>query len=197
MIPIPERTFPDKALALLSRTLDGCGALWVVGGSTGLAMRGADLGRPPRDVDLYADEEDAARIHADLADYAVDEPEESVTGIYRSILSHYRIGDAAVELVGHFRIDTGSSRYSTEVREALHPLGETRTAGGRPVRLAPLGHELIFNVLRGRPDRCRAAGALIRLEPDRHLPALRRLLALSELSKEDADSVFRYAGESE
>jgi hypothetical protein len=197
VIPIPERTIPVQALARLSGALDGCGALWVVGGSTGLALRGADLGRPPRDLDLYADEEDAVRLHERLAEYAVDEPAESVTGIYRSILSHYRIAGAAVELVGGFRVRTESSRYSTEVRECLHPLGETWSADGYPVRLTPLGHELIFNVLRQRPDRCRAAGDLIRQHPDRHLAALGRLLARSGLSEEDAAAVLRYAGVSE
>lgn len=193
VIPIPEQAFPEHALALLAGLLEGCGALWVVGGSTGLAMRGADIGRPPRDLDVYADEADAKRLHELLKRYATDEPQTSVTGMYRSILSHYRIGETAVELVGAFRVTTERSDYRTEVRSALHPLGDALSAGGRPVRLAPVGHELIFNVLRGRPDRCSMAGALIGREPERHMPPLKTLLDRNRLSDADVRSILRYA----
>lgn len=195
-MPEPEIPYPAQTLARLAERLETCGALWVVGGSTGLAMRGADIGRPPRDLDLYADEEDIPAIHACLADFAADEPQVSVTDRYRSILSHYTIGDTSIELVGSFQVRKDKSFYRTEVRSLLHPLGDSHFIGGSAgcfARLVPLGHELIFNVLRDRPDRCRIAGGLIARDPKRHLPILRTLIERNELSAEDALKIEGYA----
>ncbi len=156
-------------------------------------MRGAEIGRPPRDLDIYADEEDIAALHARLADIALDPPAMDESGRYRSILSHYAIGETVVELVGAFRVRSGESLYQTEVRRLLHPLGDRFEADGCAVRLVPLGHELIFNVLRERPDRCRMIGELIRNDPGRHLPALQTLLSRNQLSAETARTVRQYA----
>ncbi|MBW5446652.1 hypothetical protein GE107_11330 [Cohnella sp. CFH 77786] len=189
--------YPAAAVAELAVRLEGCGAVWVIGGSTGLAMRGANLGRAPRDLDIYADEEDAARIHAMLGNCALDRPVYSATDRYRSILSHYRIAETQVELVGDFRIETGGSRYRTEVRHLLYPEGDSCESVRVPAKLVPLGHELIFNALRDRPDRCEAAGSLIRMLPERHLPILERLLERNELSEETVRTVKRYATDPE
>lgn len=174
--------YPVDAVAALARRLELCGAIWVIGGSTGLAMRGASLGRVPRDVDIYADEDDATRIHANLANDALDVPQYSETERYRSILSHYTIEGAAIELVGNFRIASGGSHYRTEVERMLYPNGDDCQLLGSTVRLVPLGHELIFNILRERDDRCKLIGERIRRQPERHLPPLRALLARNDLT---------------
>jgi hypothetical protein len=175
--------YPAEAIGELARLLDACGARWVIGGSTGLALRGASLDRAPRDIDIYADEEDASRIHARLASYKQDEPRYSETDRYKSILSHYAIGGAVVELVGNFRICSAGSRYHTEVGQMLHPAGDDCQVPGGRVRLVPLGHELIFNVLRERHDRCQLIGEWIRRQPTHHLPPLRSLLARNALTQ--------------
>ncbi|MNJ48251.1 hypothetical protein D3C77_434410 [compost metagenome] len=41
----------------------------------------------------------------------------------------------------------------------------------------PLAHELLFNVLRERPDRYTAVAQVIRSSPDHHMPLLQALLA--------------------
>ncbi|WP_123040815.1 hypothetical protein [Cohnella candidum] len=188
-----DSLYPADAVADLAGRLSGIGAVWVVGGSTGLAMRGADIGRAPRDLDLYADEADAARIHRALAASAVDEPAWSSTERYRSMLSHYTVAGTPVELVGEFRIETGGSLYRTEVASVLYPEGDSIAAGPHAVRLVPLGHELIFNVLRDRPDRCGLIGRLIREQPMLHMPALENLLKRNVLAPEAAKLVWRYA----
>jgi len=193
--PITEWRYPAAAVAELARRLASCGALWVIGGSAGLAMRGANLDKPPRDLDIYADEEDVPLIHARLADLALDGPARDETGRYRSILSHYAMGETVAELVGDFRVRSGDSAYRTEVRRLLHPLGESFQVRDAQVRLVPLGHELIFNVLRDRPDRCRLVGAMIRSDPARHLPALERLLQENPLSPETVLKVRQYVRE--
>lgn len=185
--------YPSDALALLARRLAGSGAAWVVGGSTGLALRGAELGREPRDLDIYADREDVGTLHERLAGDALDVPAESRTDRYLSVLSHYSLAGTTVELVGGFQIRTGGSRYETEVRRLLYPLGEDREIAGMAIRLVPLGHELIFNVLRERWDRCEMIGRLVRESPDAHLPRLDRLLDSGSLAQEAAELVRSYA----
>jgi hypothetical protein len=113
-VTLMDHLYAAAAIAELAGRLEGCGALWVIGGSTGLAMRGAEMGRAPRDLDIYADDEDAARIHLRLAEYAIDTPALSATERYRSILSHYSITGTSVELVGDFRIQAEGSLYRTE-----------------------------------------------------------------------------------
>ncbi|MCC3373502.1 nucleotidyltransferase domain-containing protein [Cohnella sp. REN36] len=167
---------PERALVRLADLAAEIGVPWLVGGSVGLRLRGGRLDRPPRDLDLYADADDAIRLHDRLRPYATDEPAWSETERYRSLLSHYRLEGVSVELVGDFSVRARDSVYRTEVRRTLNGMGETYVLEGRALTLIPLGHELIFNLLRERADRAETAAALIREAPERHLQALRRLL---------------------
>lgn len=185
-------TYAQEAAAQLAKRLHSCGALWVLGGSTGLAMRGAELARAPRDIDLYADDADARLIHAHLQKWATDTPQLSVTARYRSVLSHYELKGSTVELVGDFRIETDGCRYRTEVADMLHPNGDSLFVQGAEIRLVPLGHELIFNVLRNRPDRCALIGRMIRQQPERHLPTLHALLQRNELTAQALRQIALY-----
>ncbi|XID94252.1 hypothetical protein ACF3MZ_06940 [Paenibacillaceae bacterium WGS1546] len=184
---------PAAALAKLAALLDR-EIRYVVGGSTGLALRGAALERPPRDLDLYVDETEIGLAHAKLREYALDGPEESTTDKYRSILSHYRIGGTTVELVGRFRVSAGQSVYATEVNEVLYPASDWLGPPGGEIPVVPLGHELLFNVLRDRPDRAALAGRLIADRPEQHMPLLQELVRRNRLSDETAAVVMRYAG---
>lgn len=185
-------TYAQEAAVRLAKRLQSCKAQWVLGGSTGLAMRGAQLIRAPRDIDLYADEADARLIHEHLREWATDTPQLSVTERYRSVLSHYALGGSTVELVGDFRIETEGSRYRTEVAKMLHPTGDSLAVQGAEIRLVPLGHELIFNVLRNRPDRCALIADMIRQQPAQHLPPLHALLQRNELSAEVLRQIEQY-----
>ena len=187
-----DKIYPVQALAELALALDGVGVAWVLGGSTALSMRGAPIGRAPRDIDIYADEDAVERIHARLARMAEDSPTPSVTDRYRSILSHYRIGDTVVELVGDFQVEAFGSRYRTEVVRLLNPAGDTYRVQGCAVKLVPLGHDAIFNVLRGRSDRCELLDYLIRQEPPRHMPTLRSLLDANALTAETRERILGY-----
>lgn len=46
----------------------------------------------------------------------------------------------------------------------------------------PLSHELVFNVLRARPDRYEATAAAILLNPNEHLPLLSKILTRNRLN---------------
>jgi hypothetical protein len=178
------------ALKHLAELLDGCDAKWVVGGSTGLALRGAKLDTAPRDLDVYADRDAVRGIHERLASYAVDGPEDNETQRYRSVLSHYRIADTVVELVGDFRIAARGSTYITEVEQLLYPHGDIADAAGMKVRLVPLGHELIFNLLRDRMDRAEVAGNMIAANALRHWTTLRELIERNQLADDVAEQAM-------
>lgn len=179
-----QNDFPAAALARLAARLERCDAKWVVGGSTGLCLRGASLDRAPRDLDIYIDKPSVPIMHARLFEHKLDGPEENETEHYRSILSHYTIGDTVVELVGDFRVNALQSSYLTEVDELLYPNGDIVDVAGHPIRLVPLGHELLFNLLRERKDRAAVAGQLMAREPQRHMPILHMLLERNRISAE-------------
>jgi len=187
---------PFSALEKIAALLDGSDLRYVVGGSTGLALRGARLGRAPRDVDLYADEAEVRAVHALLQAYSIDEPRYDESGRYRSILSHYRIDGAVVELVGDFRIAAGASDYATEVAAVLFPACDRIVLGDVAVPVVPPGHELVFNLLRERADRAELAGALIAADPGKHLPTLLEITRRNRLAPELVAEAFRLANAS-
>ena len=173
-----------QSLAEIARLAEAADAAWVVGGSAGLLLRGLELRRPPRDLDLYADEQDAVRLHDALSMYAVDTPQRSRTSLYDSVLSHYRIGSMQVELVGGFCISQEAGVYRTETRELLLPAAPLREVEGRTIALVPLVHELLFNALRERPDRTELIAAAIMAAPDQaeHAQLLNKIAQRNRLS---------------
>ncbi|WP_052487117.1 hypothetical protein [Gordoniibacillus kamchatkensis] len=178
-----------QALLLLQKQLDGCSRPWLVGGSCGLLLQGVSVANPPRDIDMYADSDDADELHQRLQLYTVDEPAYSETPIYRSTLSHYDLHGHTLELVGGFVVEALGCKYAVDVA-LLQPYAASAAVGaGGAIRLMPLAHELLFNVLRGRPDRYEAVAAAMRREPERHLPVLRQLLARGSWSAEVSATV--------
>ncbi|WP_020616690.1 nucleotidyltransferase domain-containing protein [Paenibacillus daejeonensis] len=173
-----------QSLAEIARLTEAADAAWVVGGSAGLLLRGLALERPPSDLDLYADEQDAARIHEVLSLYATDKPERSRTSLYDSVLSHYRIGTVQVELVGGFCISQPAGNYRTEIRELLFPAAPHMEVEGRTIALVPLVHELLFNALRERSDRTSLIAAAIQAAPDNseHVRLLNTIAQRNKLS---------------
>ncbi|WP_281886903.1 hypothetical protein [Paenibacillus sp. YYML68] len=149
---------------------------WLVGGSTGLLLQGVALAAPPRDLDLYMDLEAVGALHQRLSLYATDEQAANESGMYRSVLSHYAIEGVKVELVGAFEVRSQGCCYQVEAEYLadaypVHwtlPKHDEAPEGSRIVLLMPLVHELIFNVLRERPDRYEAIASACRSQgPDR------------------------------
>lgn len=172
-----------EALRIIHGLTAGKGCTWLVGGSTGLMLQGVALAAMPRDLDLYADREDALAVHRELSAYAVDGQSESASGLYRSLLSHYEIAGASVELVGGFEVCAHDSEYKVEARDWAASWAESLDtdggagAGGASILLMPLAHELLFNVMRERADRYEAIAAHCRsANPQRHRMALESLL---------------------
>jgi hypothetical protein len=190
-VPLPASL--HAALAVISERTRQLRLTWLVGGSTGLMLQGVPLTAAPRDLDLYIDREQANLMHKALSDYAVDEQVESETAIYRSILSHYEIGGVNVELVGAFVVHTLESVYTVEAAYlAGEHVSEIRLADGEPLMLMPLVHELVFNLLRARPDRYEAIADICRRQDtERHMRTLTQLAARNHFSPELTDRLWR------
>ncbi|CAI6058245.1 hypothetical protein [Cohnella sp. JJ-181] len=188
-----------RALAAFAALTSGSGSRWVLGGSAGLALRGARLEAAPRDLDIYADASAVPLLHARLTPRSTDGPAWDETGNYRSLLSHYDWEGVQIELVGDFEVVVPGSRYRTEVDAFLYGHGDDWVDGesGLSVRLMPLGHELIFNLLRGRRDRALETARLMRADPDAHLPVLERLTARHALSADTLRELRRLVADGE
>ncbi|MCR2803025.1 hypothetical protein [Paenibacillus soyae] len=182
-----ESTNIGQALGIVSAAAGTSG--WALGGSAGLLLRGVRLEAPPRDIDLYCDEHRMGDIHLALAPYATDSPSYSETPIYRSTLSHYDIKGCKVELVGGFEVRNFGCRYSVDVDGFLVPFGdlvhlELENSRSAEVRVVPLAHELLFNVLRGREDRVRLIADAMRRGTQTHVAAFAMLQAGNEITRE-------------
>lgn len=149
---------------------------WLVGGSCGLMLHNVPLLNNPRDLDLYADESQAACLHKSLEAYILDPPLYSETDIYRSTLSHYQVNGIIVELVGAFQIHSKQSVYKVSISEGLFPYALQVKVGDAAVSVMPLAHELVFNLLRDRPDRYERIARTMRKNLDHHLPAMKYII---------------------
>lgn len=168
------------------------GALpWMLGGSCGLVLQGVDIEREPRDIDLYADEAEAGSLHRAWGAWSMDEPEWSVTDRYRSLLSHYRHDRVTAELVGSFTVTTPECRYETVIVEGLWPVGPEHALGRHTIRLMPLAHELVFNLLREREDRTEAIMRVMNREPDKHVEAMRAVWNRCQAAPLFAERLFK------
>ncbi|ETT44112.1 MULTISPECIES: hypothetical protein [unclassified Paenibacillus] len=175
----------ETALGRIAEELDSMGSgkppVWLLGGSCGLLLHGVQLSAAPRDIDLYCDLEDTAKLHQALLRYTVCAPEEDHSGGCYSLRGLYFIGEVKVELVGGFRIGGGSGQYSVDIR-TLQPYAPKCTYEGvGRLALMPLVHELIFNLLRGRDERCHAIAELIKRDAAGHLPLLEQLIEENHL----------------
>ncbi|MGF7050024.1 hypothetical protein J2T13_004547 [Paenibacillus sp. DS2015] len=150
---------------------------WLLGGSCGLLLQGVKLTTPPHDIDLYADTDSIKVLHQALAKWSVDEQVINQSGLYSSILSHYQYNGAQMELVGNFKVMVGRSVYEVQVETTLEQHAVAKELEGVAIRLMPLSHELIFNLLRNRPDRYQAIAKIMKDEPEVHAPLMDELLS--------------------
>lgn len=182
------------ATALLSTAQHtGSKPLWLVGGSCGLMLQGVPLTRAPQDIDVYAELEDTERMHACLGAYTLRPPADDYSRGCYSRMGYYRIGEMPLELVGGFQITSGNSLYALNLRLlAPHAVTVPAGQGQASILLMPLAHELLFNVLRGKEDRCRDISQAIRGEPERHMPLLQALLRANAIDSVHRSSLEAY-----
>lgn len=183
------------AIAILIHQLDGDQRAhpWVVGGSTGLMMRGLAL--EPRDIDIYCDLSSMNYLCDRLKAYMVEAPHYSETNMYTSTIARFDIAGVPIELVANFTVRSASSSYHIEVQQLLSPYKDVMTAPwmqnveGLP--LVPLAHELLFNFLRKREDRLEQIVTIFKRQYSIHLPAFSALIGANILSDMDKVHLHR------
>lgn len=164
--------------------------IWLLGGSCGLLLQGVELLTPPRDIDLYADADSIKILHQALEKWSVDEQTVNQCGIYSSILSHYQHNGAQIELVGGFKVTVAASHYEVKVETLLQQHATANELEGVQIRLMPLGHELIFNLLRNREDRYQAIAEIMRKKPEEHVSLMDELLSNNLLEDRYLEQLF-------
>ncbi|MBW7455761.1 hypothetical protein ACFOLF_05375 [Paenibacillus sepulcri] len=183
-----------SVLSIIAEAGLSANATWLTGGSAGLLLRGIKLDNSPRDLDIYADESDALRLHEMLQSYATDQQQVSVSGIYRSVLSHYLIEGVPVELVGGFVITSREDRYAVQVTQVLAPRQLSLSVKGTAIGIVPLAHEMWFNLLRERLDRVALIAGAVRTEPAVHLEAFEAIEAANQLSGSSIGAIHDLIG---
>jgi hypothetical protein len=171
-----------EALELIYIHLQAKNTTWLVGGSCGLILQEVAIEQHPRDLDIYVDAKAAAVVYEALRMFATDQLIHSQTGSYVSLLSHFRIANVSVEVVGGFEVHADQSRYLVEVNGFLESFGDSYNTKNYQIGLMPLAHELVFNILRQRPDRYKAIAEKMRTNPKKYLRPLNKILERNTFS---------------
>lgn len=174
----------QQALLQMSVRLREAGTCWLIGGSCGLLLQNVHLEAMPRDIDVYTDQIHTAKLHQLLSDRSTDRPAVSETDTYYSVLSHYDLNGYAVELVGGFKVRSQGSLYEVRVDRQLLPHAVEIELESVRLPLMPLGHELVFNILRKRADRYEAIGNTMRKNLPAHVSLLQQICNDNSLSEE-------------
>lgn len=157
------------------------GPSWLLGGSCGLLLQGVPLKAAPHDIDLYTEIAEADKLHEALHPYAAGELSEDYSRSCYSLMGHYVIDSYPLELVCGFKVCSGQSVYRVETGLLRTYAAAGKYPGTTGIRLMPLAHELIFNVLRGRSDRYEAIAAVMKRNLPAHLPLVELLIGRNEL----------------
>lgn len=191
---MPVSCSMEKAIIQIAELSAPLQTVWLVGGSCGLLLQGVEVQAPPRDLDLYSDEADARTLAEALRPFATDRLEFNRTEQYESLLSHYEVADTQVELVGQFRVHSASSFYEVKIRDLLDRWAPVVWLGSVELHLMPLAHELVFNVMRNRPDRYNSIADAMKADPSAHIPALLAVIRGNCLSEELIGTLARLTG---
>lgn len=120
---------------------------------------------------------------------SIDRQQVDRSGSYVSLLSHYDLEGFPVELVGGFEVLCGGALYRLEIERLLWSTGVQLELGSASLRLMPLSHELLFNILRNRPDRYKAIADVMKRDPRRHIIVLKQLLVSNIWNEEQLDKL--------
>jgi hypothetical protein len=89
-----------------------------------------------------------------------------------------------VEAVGGFSVHKNGSHYYAEAAYFLQQYALKVDVQGTVFAVMPLAHELLFNMLRDRPDRYEAIATAMLLKPEQHLPILQDLIERNQWEPE-------------
>ncbi|WP_262416598.1 hypothetical protein [Paenibacillus sp. CGMCC 1.18879] len=167
---------------------------WMLGGSCSLLLQNVPLKAAPHDIDLYAEATAADKLHEALRTYAVGELSEDYSRGCYSLMGHYVIEGYPLELVCGFKVCSGHSIYLVETELLRNYAAIGSHPGMAGIRLMPLAHELIFNVLRERSDRYEAIAAVMKRNLPAHLPLVQLLIERNTLEAAHAWTIADILG---
>jgi len=84
--------------------------LWILTGSTALAIQGVDV--LANDIDILTDEKGSEQIDLILSEYRIQRPNYSTTEKYRSHFGIYKINNIKVEIMGNFQYKLKNGEWS-------------------------------------------------------------------------------------
>lgn len=180
-----------EAIRQLAAAWSSSSSCWLLGGSCSLLLQGVELDKSPNDIDVYADLRAAKQLHGHAPGRRLDEQQLSRSEAYLSLLSHYELEGLTLELVGGFEVYATNSLYRVEIEQVLQSAAPGITINNYSVRLMPLAHELLFNLLRGREDRYRSIAKTMNTQADEHRDLLELLLARNVWSDAHVDQLRR------
>ncbi|MFS1512334.1 nucleotidyltransferase domain-containing protein [Chengkuizengella sp. SCS-71B] len=172
----------SECITYIYNKLESSEVDWYVGGSCGLLLQEISLEADPRDLDIQIETKFSPIIHSILQPYALDKPHFSETEIFKSLLSHYEIGGIEVELVAEFSVHSLTSDYKVDM-SFLKKYSTVVNLNGFQIKVMPLAHEFIFNVLRNRPDRYLVAAEKMVSNKMRYFPALYEILKRNQFDE--------------
>jgi hypothetical protein len=152
-----------EALSLITRLSRPEGLKWLVGGSTATILHGVSLAAPPHDLDIDAPGDGALKLGELLSSFVVSPVQRSDTDLYNNLFGRFDVNGTKVEILGDFEIKARSWSHRLVITEDLYNrCTEVTLQPGLTVRLVPLEHQLIVNLIRGRVDRVASISATLR-----------------------------------
>jgi hypothetical protein len=105
---------PDKivsALKIIYVKLHNKDILWILSGSTSLAIQGVDI-KINNDIDILTDKKGSKEIDKLLEEFRIKTPEYTTTDKYKSFYGIYQINNIKVEVMGEFQYRLNTSLWS-------------------------------------------------------------------------------------
>ncbi|MDP5273788.1 nucleotidyltransferase domain-containing protein [Chengkuizengella axinellae] len=184
----------NDCLTFVYKKLENSEVDWYVAGSCSLVLQNISLNADPNDLDIQIKSKYSPVIHSLLQPYALDKPHYSESDHFRSLLSHYEVGGIEVEFVADFSVQVLKSDYIVDMN-ILKDYSTTVNVNGLMIKVMPLAHEFVFNILRDRPDRYIASAEKMKTNRSLYFPALFEILKRNHLDEIHVEKLSALLGE--
>ncbi len=144
MCSLPPRL--EKALRILSETLSGIGARWVLVGSTASCLNGVEV--QPKDIDVIVESGKAYEVDSVFASRfrVLRRVKYSSSEVYSSHYGVFEIQGVKVEVMAGLKICGEPGCLKVEFDE-LYRYSKSLRIGNTGLRIAPLEWQLVANTL--------------------------------------------------
>lgn len=127
-----------EALRIVSQCIQGHGIVWVLVGSTSLALQGVSV--EPDDIDVLTDKEGAYKVGELLGKYEVDPVSFKRSELFASHFGKFKVQGVSVEVMGDLEVFVDDSW--TNVTEDRLRSKRLRRVGDLEIPVSPLEKQL-------------------------------------------------------